>query len=379
MKNRPPVQLLFLTLFVLCIIPSCHDVTSREEDPIKVIEKVEQSDTEIEDLYPAYLRTEYDKTITDVKAISDSSCCIILYATDLHFSYPGSGYAEKALLPPIVNLFLSMKRAEADLHPDLIVLGGDYIQLPLSKEGQTKEMGFQNLDYFNSWMNQFESPKFLLIGNHEENYTGDGTGYGMTTEEFYDYTQKRYIDGHSMNEVGQSHQLVYLDDNRLKIRFLFLSTPSPSYSPLKEEMDTLLHHTPNDYSVVVFNHYAGRDYDGQEPQPYQPVREAMEWIKASGADLIGWIGGHNHADMCYVWDGMVALTCLQSGLWTPGLSQDNVRYEHQLKHKDEIALSVLVINKKTGKIHIKRMGLGHDREINYNNLSGEVGLVKYTE
>ena len=83
--------------------------------------------------------------------------------------------------------------------------------------------------------------------------------------------------------------------------------------------------------------------------------------------------------MCYVWDGMVALTCLQSGLWTPGLSQDNVRYEHQLKHKDEIALSVLVINKKTGKIHIKRMGLGHDREINYNNLSGEVGLVKYTE
>ena len=158
-----------------------------------------------------------------------------------------------------------------------------------------------------------------------------------------------------------------------------LSTPSPDYASLREDMDSLLDETPDSLSLIIFNHFTGDDFSGVDPLLYHPVRGVMEQIKHSGVDFIGWIGGHNHADMCYVWNGMVALSCLQSGLWTPGMSQDSVRHEHLLKHKDEIALSVLVINKKTGKIYVKRMGLGKDREINYNSLCGEIGLVKYTE
>ena len=376
MKTHLSALIILIAIPVACSLLSCHETNVEEKDPLIILQEIEESDHLIMDLYPSYLREEYDKTIADVKAVADSSSCIILYACDLHFSYPGSGYAEKALLPPIVNLFLSIKKAEEDLHPNLIFLGGDYIQLPRLEEGQTKEMGFQVLDYINQWLDQYQSRHFLIAGNHEENYTGDRTGYGMTLDEFYASSQEKYVESRDISEVSDNHQVFFLDDQSSKIRFVFLNTTSPEYSSLKEGLQQTLKQTPSDYSVLVFNHFIGSDYNGLEPQPYQSVMNAMDWIKQSGVDFIGWIGAHNHADVCYVYNGKVGLSCLQSGLWTSGLSQDSIRYEHQLSTKDEIALSVLVINKKAGKIHIMRMGLGKDREINYNTQSGNVGLVK---
>ena len=38
-------------------------------------------------------------------------------------------------------------------------------------------------NYLNSWMNQFESPKFLLIGNHEENYNDQYKEHETTNAE----------------------------------------------------------------------------------------------------------------------------------------------------------------------------------------------------
>ena len=329
--------------------------------------------------YPDYLKEEYEKTLEDVRQVMDDSSIVVLYATDLHFSYKGSGYAEKALFNPIKNMFQTMKRFEMDLHPNLIFLGGDYIQLPTVSEGQTKEMGFRVLDYVNLWLNLFDSPKFLVIGNHEINYTGNNTGYGMTIDEFYEYTQKDIVESGIVNEVGYTHKLFYYDDEKGKTRHIFVSTGSVDYNDIVGELVETVKGTPEGWSAIAYNHYVGRDYNFEEPVFYNPLINVMRKIKETNVDFVGWMGAHNHADVCYVLDGNVGISCLQSGAWTPGMSQDGVKYNHVAKTSSESAITIFVIRKDLGKIYLKRWGLGRDREVNYNSHSGSVGLVSWSD
>jgi len=329
--------------------------------------------------YPDYLKEEYQKTLDDVREVMDESSIVILYATDLHFSYKGSGYAEKALFNPIRNMFHTMKRFENDLHPNLIFLGGDYIQLPSISDGQTKEMGFKVLDYVNLWLNQYNSPKFLVIGNHEINYTGNNTGYGMTVDEFYEHTQKDIIESGLIKEVGSTHKLFYYDDIQGKVRHIFISTGSVEYSDISDELINTVQNTPEGWSAIAYNHYVGRDYNFEEPVFYNPLVNIMKRIQNTGVDFIGWFGAHNHADVCYVLNGNVGISCLQSGAWTPGMSQDGIKYNHVARTSTESAITIFVIRKDLGKIYLKRWGLGRDREINYNTQSGPVGLVNWSD
>ncbi len=329
--------------------------------------------------YPDYLKEEYQKTLDDVREVMDESSIVILYATDLHFSYKGSGYAEKALFNPIRNMFHTMKRFENDLHPNLIFLGGDYIQLPSISDGQTKDMGFKVLDYVNLWLSQYNSPKFLVIGNHEINYTGNNTGYGMTVGEFYEHTQKDIIEDGLIKEVGSTHKLFYYDDIQGKARHIFISTGSVEYSDISDELINTVQNTPEGWSAIAYNHYVGRDYNFEEPVFYNPLVNIMKRIQNTGVDFIGWFGAHNHADVCYVLNGNVGISCLQSGAWTPGMSQDGIKYNHVARTSTESAITIFVIRKDLGKIYLKRWGLGRDREINYNTQSGPVGLVNWSD
>ena len=329
--------------------------------------------------YPKYLEDEYKKTVEDVRQVINDSAIVILYATDLHFSYKGSGYAEKALFNPIRNMFHTMKRFEIDLKPNLIFLGGDYIQLPSIADGQTKEMGFKVLDYVNLWINRFFSTKFLIIGNHELNYTGNNTGYGMTVDEFYDYTQKDIVNAGIIKEVGATHKLFYYDDATAKTRHIFVNTPTTEYNDIADEIIEVTQKVPAGWSVIAYNHYVGRDYNFETPVFYNPLKTIIQRIKATDVDFIAWFGAHNHADVCYVQDDMVGISSLQSGAWTPGTSEDGVQYNHSYGTPTESAVTIYVIRKDLGKIYVKRWGLGKDREINYNSKSGNVGLVNWTE
>lgn len=322
---------------------------------------------------------EYEKTLSNVREVLGTDSIIILYANDLHFSYPGSGYFENDLVDPITHMFQAMYNFEIDLSPNLILFGGDYIQLPKVSEGQTKEMGFRTLDYVNSWLDRFTTPRFLLIGNHELDYTGDMSGYGMTVDEFYAYTQQRYVADGTVVEVGDSHQVFYVDNFKSKIRYLFLSTPSAAYTHVKSDIEKVLYTLPDGFSLIIASHYTGPDYANSTSNLYNPVKEVLGWVKDSGVDFIAWLGAHNHADMTYTQDGMVAISCLQSGAWTPGVSGDGVKYEHKNGTVTESSMTIFVIRKDLGKIYVKRFGLGRDREINYNSSSGQTGTVRWSD
>ena len=322
---------------------------------------------------------EYEKTLSSAIDVAGNDSIFILYANDLHFSYPGSGYFEKALVDPITHMFQAMYNYDKALSPNLILLGGDYIQLPKISEGQTKEMGFRTLDYVNSWMGRFTSPRFMLMGNHELDYTGDLSGYGMTVDEFYSYTQRRYVDDGTVVEVGDSHQVFYMDNFKSKIRYLFLSTPSVAYSHIKTDIEKVLYTVPDGFSLIIANHYTGPDYANNTSTLYNPVKDVLKWVKDSGVDFIAWLGAHNHADMTFTQDGLVAISCLQSGAWTPGVSGDGVKYEHKNGTVTESSMTIFVIRKDLGKIYVKRFGLGRDREINYNSTSGATGEVIWSD
>ena len=354
------------------------------EVPVKDVEEIVFTETGTDEenekeKLPSYLTKEYEKTLADVRAAAGADGIIILYANDLHFSYPGSGYHEKALVEPITHMFQAMYNFEKDLSPNLILLGGDYIQLPKLSDGQTKEMGFRTLDYVNSWMGRFTSPRFMLMGNHELNYTGDGTGYGMTVDEFYAYSQQHFVNDGTVVEVGDSHQVFYMDNFKSKIRYIFLSTPSVGYSHLRQDVETALYTVPEGYSVIIGNHFSGNFYTGATPTPFNAVKDVLDWVKTSEVDFIAWLGAHCHADMTFMHDGMLAISCLQSGAWTPEQSADGVKYEHKAGTATETSMTIYVIRKDLGKIYAKRFGLGRDREINYNNTSGEAGAVVWSD
>ena len=321
------------------------------------------------------IKEEYLKTVAEVKALMTNDAVCVVFATDLHYSYPQSGYYDEVLVKPIEKTYLLIKELSNDLNPSIICLGGDYIQLPFVENGQTKEMGFRNLDHVNAFMNSLKGNKFLIPGNHEANYTGNGKGYGMTIDEFYQYTQKKWVDEQMVIEVGHSHQVFYRDDEQAKIRYLFLSTMGMDFPSLFADIKTCLSNMNQDYKIIVFKHFTG--YDNSQPILYPQVKQAIQAIKDTGCELIAWIGGHNHADMCYTQQGTVVISCLQSGAWTPGISQDGRKYEHKVGTKDEVAISVVVVRKDLGTIYVKRLGLGRDREINYRDEGNDIGLVKW--
>ncbi len=328
--------------------------------------------------YPSYLVGEYQKTLADIRVSSTPESAIILFATDLHYSYLGSDYYEYELMNGINNMFHTIQRMSLDLSPDLCVYGGDYVQLPLPEEGLTKEMGFRTLDYQSQQMQRIGIPQFLVIGNHETHYSGNANSVGMTEDEFYEYIQRQYVDNGTVRLAGTSKKLFYRDDAKTKIRYLFISTPDQNFLPLYNDLTTVCENAPEDYSLMVFNHFANYREEGQT-KVYDTVEKCIDHIKQTGKELIAWVGGHNHADMSSVHNGTLVVSCLQSGYLTSKISEDGMKYEHRTNHCTESALSAITIRKDLGKIYIKRMGLGRDREFNYNTNSGAIGLTQWTD
>ena len=278
----------------------------------------------------------------------------------------------------INNLFGTIRKMSKDISPDLCVYGGDYVQLPLPGEGQTKAMGFKTLDFQLQQMRKINTPQFLITGNHEQYYSGNANSAGMTNDEFFEYTQQQYVANGTVQQVGSSRKLFYRDDPKSKIRYLFISTPDLNFKPLYDDLTTVCSNTPDGYSLVAFNHFTG-SRENNNPKVYEAVAQCINHIKQSGKELIVWIGGHNHADMSFVHNGTLIISCLQSGYLTPSISDDGVKYEHRKDHYTESALSVIIIRKDLGKIFIKRMGLGRDREFNYNTKSGSIGLIRWKD
>lgn len=351
------LSLLCLTLFFSC----SNDEDLYNENP---------------ESFPSYQKEEYDSFRDRLLSYSSLNCYKVIFATDLHFANLETNYCTDILWIGINNMFKAVYRLTHEFSLNMCVLGGDYMQLPLPNKGQTKEMGIKNLEQLNTWMEFSNCPIFPIIGNHELDFSGTGEGFGLTYDEFYNYCQKQFVEKNVVKRINAYNQLFIRDDIDGSVRHIFINTGQDDYSNVKEDLKNVLDSTPEDYSVIIYNHFTGWPFDEGRLDLYPNVKECLDIVEASGVDFIAWIGGHNHADMCYTYHNMVVISCLQSGFWTSNASQDGITYMHNERSANESAFSVFVIRKDLGKIYVVRYGLGKDREINYNAKSGEIGLVK---
>lgn len=324
-------------------------------------------------ILPSYLREEYDKTKSKVRNLVFNNCPVFLFATDLHFSSVDQGPSNRR--KTMESLFNAINRFSTDVKCDVFVLGGDYMGLPRYGTGQTKEMGFHNIEDLFFWSKDMRSPRFFIMGNHEYNYEGTGKGFGMTEVEFDSVCTKKIIEDGFIHETKNS-KLYYYDEVNTRMRYLFLNTWWPNYGGMKEELINLLKATPEGYSVIVFNHFSGASAsNGGEIT--KAVSIVLDWIKETGVDFVAWIGGHNHADMSYVHNGMLVISCVPSiySVLTD-VGYDGIKYKRTFGNDGETAFSAFVIRKDIGKLFLVRYGFGNDRVFNYNTISGEVGLAK---
>lgn len=322
---------------------------------------------------PTYYTEEYTAVLHRVEALSESASARFAFMTDLHFPSLDSDY-NLWLRDGIKNMVAAVSKMSRELGFSCVVAGGDYEQLPTYDAGQTKQQGIDCIADLHSWMSNIDGPKIAIAGNHEANYTGEGTSYGLTATEIRNLVSYKNV---TNGIKAASDTVYYLDSSIDGIRYLFLSTTS--YGALSAEGGSVqtgiaaaIANNENNYPLVVFNHFVGENQDGAL---YAGVKGCIDYILSLNATIIAWIGGHQHADWCYVYRDVLAISCLQSGFWTNEQSQDGTTYAHTQGTADESAFSIFTVDKAAGKIYLTRFGLGTDREFNYNTTSGEIGLA----
>lgn len=319
---------------------------------------------------PTYYDSEYEATLQSVETLALASPIRFAFMTDLHYPSISSEY-NLGLRTGIENMFKAVAKMSKQLGFSIVVANGDYVQLPTVANGQTKQQGIDVIADLNNWMSAIDSPKIAIAGNHEENYSGGGTSYGLTDQEIKGLIAAKYAVG----EIKKaSDRVYYLIDSFNEIMYLFISTTS--LVALADEVNvtegilSAIAANSNNYPIIAFNHFVG-----EGSSIYTQVGQRMDFIKSSGGNLIAWIGGHQHSDWSYVHNGTLAISCLQSGYWTNNPSQDGTTYAHVVGTATESAFSIFTVNKTLGKIYCTRFGLGVDREFNYNTTSGTIGLV----
>jgi predicted MPP superfamily phosphohydrolase len=355
------------------------------------IERIKNTTSEI----PSYYTEEYSLTLNAVQSVATDKSFTVVHATDLHFDNIETSYTSK----PIANMFKAISKLSKEYPLANVVMGGDYMQPPTPN---TEQFGIDVLMMLNRWMSNIDAPKIAIVGNHEESYSGADkvpptwqvTNFGLTYEQSYAYMLKKYEKQPSIKKAN--NVVFYMIDEENEVMYLYLSTYYQSYinyDDIKNGIDMAIAKNTSNYPIIVFNHYSGHlDYATIDRYNagtatlqelidsyyiYQGVKNCIDYIKdTKGQEIIAWIGGHCHGDWTMVHNDTVVIANLQSGILSASWSQDGTKSNHTADTANETAFSVLTINKELGKIYLHRFGLGNDREINYNNVSGRVGLVE---
>lgn len=305
-------------------------------------------------------RSEYDKTLKKIQEIESSNDCIsFIFLTDLHYSPIGRDMAEHFLGDRLDRTFCAIKKMCDEYPIKQVVCGGDYQQLwriDNADNPQKKQDGIDNLYRLNNWLSTINAEKIAICGNHEGNYTGDGTGFGLTISEIYNYLTKKYI----KNDIKKANnQVFYKIDSNDNVCYIYINTLEQNEytNTVQSGINFVCEQNVSKYPCIIINHFAC-DNNGTV---YQPVKNVIDQIKGNGVSIYCWIGGHNHADWAVNYNGVPVITCLQSGAITPMKSQDGIVYSHIDNVETESAFTIITIDKNNKKIYCTRYGLGNDR------------------
>jgi len=320
---------------------------------------------------PSYYQTEFATTKASVENHSTNDSYNILAMFDLHFSSEGSNYYESQLRTPLFTTIRALKKFAAEVPTDMILLGGDYMQMP---DDNTKEMGISNLAEINQTFDEIGTPFFPIEGNHEANYKGDGTGSGLTQDEVYRYLVKKWVGRNGVKKVSTSTFYRMDDVNGVCHVFVSTFTEYATSAAITADFASVVAANTNNYPYIIYNHF-GNKADGVE----DGVKTSIDYIRNTlGKTIIAWISGHRHYDWVRVYNNTLVVTLLNSGYWMSVEGQDGQTYSKTANTSSESVFSVLTFVPTTGKLFVTRFGAGVDMECNYNTTSGAVGRVGYT-
>lgn len=313
--------------------------------------------------YSSYLKHDYDKMCRILDNYVKDSCVFVGFITDLHYSSKGSGYRETVLRRGVFNALHVLRDLTERYNFSLVVMGGDYIQLQSPSSGrQTYQQGVDCVKDAVNFSKVMQAPTFLLRGNHEVNYYGGSTGYGMTAADFYNCATIGASDEFVLD--GQNNW-AYYDDENSYMRYVFLDVVDTIVreKQYKWLQQTVLKTIPKDFSVMFFSHVPLANMGDRKGNLC--YRYLIDQTKRGGHDIVACVSGHIHSDWHCVENGVLYTTTLQAGFLTSKESEDGILYEHRKKCSEESAFDVLAIDKKNRKIHFVRFGLGNDREYDY--------------
>ena len=239
-------------------------------------------------------------------------------------------------------------------------------------------------------------PLLKTIGNHEWAY-GPNNSYNISSQEMYGYYLRDEDKMFNNIQWGPDHTYYYWDNQQAKCRYISLNvmdypdTVKPSGNAGNKEwyfkvsdtqinwLKSTLNSVPDGYVVAIESHLVPLNADqfasfpsakigttitnGEDLQAIASAYAAKtgDFANAKG-DLLGWFGGHYHADDITVRNGVTYITTIADcmSVWDiPNVPTKEVGTT------SEQAFDVATVDRTNRRVNLTRIGAGSDRSFTY--------------
>lgn len=239
-------------------------------------------------------------------------------------------------------------------------------------------------------------PLLKTIGNHEWAY-GPNNSYNISSQEMYGYYLRDEDKMFNNIQWGPDHTYYYWDNQQAKCRYISLNvmdypdTVKPTGNADNKEwyfkvsdtqinwLKSTLNSVPDGYVVAIESHLVPLNADqfasfpaakigttitnGEDLQAIASAYAAKtgDFANAKG-DLLGWFGGHYHADDITVRNGVTYITTIADcmSVWDiPNVPTKEVGTT------SEQAFDVATVDRTNRRVNLTRIGAGSDRSFTY--------------
>lgn len=318
------------------------------------------------------------QSIKKINRLIDSNTLNFSLSTDVHYRENRENALEQSEVLSALHEFVDL---------DFIGCTGDLVD-----GDETKET---TLDFIGKVMNSTEKfndvPFLTCKGNHDVNIWGTNANdltKMLTNREWYDATVKP-IETHGImvNPNDPYGGYYYRDFEDKKVRTIWLNryhnieddgVPRHPFTvgnytehQLEWFQDTALNlgnkSKPSEWHVAIFSHvvpYRSPEFNHDYGDDRPDIRIMLKSFVDNGGNLIGWFGGHVHADCHAKIDGVnyfisTSFYAVQK-YTTPPESPE--REQDGLK---TLSMNTFVVNKDERKVNVVKSGSGHDWEFTY--------------
>lgn len=331
-----------------------------------------------------YFQEELEKTVDTILQYSDGPCLILNVVTDTHYNPCDENNARRTK-ETYDNLYALNESvfSHGVVHMGDITIHGtekDGIITIHGKEPFTQALSSRLISQVRGWMLRANKNVFMVNGNHD----GVNGSVPLTSNYNTMATQSAHL---TVREGNNPYY--YADFEFIKVRALFLSTNTTEEEHVWGVSDKQLNwikrtllDTPDDYSVLIFSHFATFETDSFQINRLETAElfnqfhtHAGEFSEKKGK-CIAWCCGHEHFDWVVPssFSGLLFPTIEITSSLMHGFKPDpSLGYEGYInpprvdRTKDQDAWDTLIYRSDIHMLYMVRFGSGEDRIIDLTN------------